>query len=161
MGKVKPRFDKKNMESFANMHRHLKNQDLMFDIDRCCADLTADVRLEMLMTKENNLYTEYKFVNNKVRFTALFEVKYKKTKSAAEALDPGKANSIARLEMARLLNCRLFVVFETEGKQPFEFYEIDLKDGSPKPAGILTFANCDPETAMRSFWYEDLEMSAE
>lgn len=151
---VKPRFDGKDLEGFANMHRNLSNKELMFDVDRVFADITFN----MSMRKENELFVEYNLINNRIIFKALFEVKYKKTPSSLEALDKEKANSRARAEMCKKLGARLFVVYQTNGKVPFEFNEVDVESGELISTNILNYQKENAKTAWINFWKNTLKM---
>ena len=113
---VKPRFDGGGTE-FGLMHRDLGPGYLMFDVDRISAVL--EVGLEM--RRENEGFVEYRRKGDAIRFVALFEVKHRRTEYSAAALDKTTSNALARLEMARCMGARLFVVFAMDGKPPFEF----------------------------------------
>lgn len=154
MAEVKPRFDGKMPNGFANMHRLLGNKELMFDVDRCYIDVLCQLSLK----KENELFIEYNFIQSKVVFKAVFEVKYSKSRSALEALDKNNANSIARCEMAKKLDCRLFVVYQDNGKQPFDFYEINTNTGDSKLIGTLSYTNGNSKQAWRFFWDNILKL---
>jgi hypothetical protein len=152
---VKPRFDGKNLLGFANMHRLLGNKTLMFDVDRIYA------KLDLSMQKEDELFPEYIIINTKVIFTALFEYKYKHTTSTLESLNKYNANSMARLQMARMLKCRLFIVFGTNGKQPFKFVEIDTESGDIKNENILKYDETNNDLIKdiwRNFWINTLNI---
>lgn len=148
---VKPRYDGGGTE-FGLMHRDLGPGYLMFDIDR----MTAQLELQMEMKRENEGWVEFRRRANRIDFVAMFEVKKQRTIHSEKALDPGEANSLARLEMARRMQCRLFVVFATNGRQPFDFYEIDLDTGEAKFRGALDYATEDRVQRCRVFWRDVL-----
>jgi hypothetical protein len=148
---VKPRFDGGGSE-FGLMHRDLPPGYLMFDIDR----MTAQLELTMEMRRENEGFVEYRRRANRITFVAMFEVKRHLTQYSEKALDINEANSLARLEMARLLGCRLFVVFATKGQQPFDFYEIDTVAGDPVFVGTLDYSGSDRIERCKLFWSDVL-----
>jgi len=143
---VKPRFDNSGTE-FGLMHRDLGRGYSMFDIDR----MTAQLDMQIEMRRENEGFIEYRRTAGNINFVALMEVKHRRTKYSEQALDPTEANSMVRLEMARRLGCRLFVVFATNGKQPFDFYEICADTGEAKHAGTLDYTS-DRVHKCRLFW---------
>jgi len=155
MAEVKMRFDGRELEGFANMHRQLSNKELMFDVDR----VFADIKFDMSMRKENELFVEYNIRNQQIVFKALFEVKHKKTKHSLDALDPSTANSLARKEMCRSLGARLFVVYQTNGKKPFEFHEIDTSNGNVIATNILDYDYGQEKIAWQTFWRNTLRLS--
>lgn len=150
---VKPRFDGKGVE-FGLMHRDLGPGYLMLDIDRLSA--TLEVGLEL--RRENEGWVEYRCCANRIDFVALFEVKGKKTSYSEAALNPKDANSMVRAEMARRLGARLFVVFATDGRQPFEFYEIDTTFDVCQLVGTLTYDPNNRQCAVRNFWANTLRI---
>lgn len=150
---VKPRFDGKNPEGFANMHRVLPNKCLMFDIDRIYA------QMDLSMRKEDEFFCEYNIVDSRIIFKALFEYKAHKTQNSEKALDSKCANSWARLEIARKLECRLFVVFAQNNRKPFDFYEIDLETGRPIHVGTLDYDVNEGKLAWNNFWANKLGLS--
>lgn len=149
---VKPRYDGKGTE-FGMMHRDLGPGYLMFDIDA----MTARLSMDITMRRENEGFVEYRRRRNGIEFIAMFEVKASRTTRALEALDPNAANSMARLEMARKLNCRLFVVFGTNGVQPFTFYEVNTTTGDAEEVGTLDY-NGDRTKAAIDFWRDVLQI---
>ena len=151
--KVKPRYDGKGSE-FGAMHRDLGPGMLMFDIDRLSGKTSIDIDFEL--RRENEGFVEYRINNETVKFIALFEIKAHKTTRSLEALDLSQANSRARAAMAKLLRCRLFVVFATKGKQPFEFYEIDTNANKARKVGILSYDNNNRQEQCQTFWHEIL-----
>lgn len=154
MAEVKRRFDRKDSEGFANLHRQLTNKELMFDIDRVFADVT----LNMSMRKENELFVEYNIDKESIIFKALFEVKFKKTQYSIDALDKTNANSKARKEMCRRLGARLFVVYQNNGRKPFEFHEIDTNTGDVCNVNTLNYKDGNEKTAWLNFWRNDLRL---
>jgi len=150
---VKPRYDGGGTE-FGLMHRDLGPGYLMFDIDR----MTAQVDLQMEMRRENEGFVEFRRRASRIDFVAMFEVKKQRTVHSEKALDPDEANSLARLEMARRMQCRLFVVFATNGRQPFDFYEIDLATGCADYCGTLDYASDNREVRCRTFWRDVLNI---
>ncbi len=152
-GYVKPRFDGGGTE-FGAIHRKLGPGYLMFDIDR----VFASMEYSLTMRKENEGFVEYRRSGNKIKFIALMEYKAQKTEHSVEALDKNEANSLARLEMARLLKCRLIVIFGTNGREPFEFFEIDTTTGDNRFVGILEYDQFNKEQQVKDFWTNVLKI---
>jgi hypothetical protein len=126
---TKPRFDGSG-SIFGDLHRELPPGVCMFDIDR------LDINMALTIRRENEVFVEYHHENNGITFTALFEVKFKfNTKS----LDKNNSLNLARLEMAKKLGCRLFVVFRTLGQLPLEFFEVNLNSGNASHVYTLTY----------------------
>lgn len=150
---VKPRFDGKGSE-FGFIHRALGCGYLMFDVDR----LSAIVEMDLELRRENEGFVEYRQNGRSVRFVALFEIKKEKTKHSIKALDNEESSSMARNEMARLLGCRLFVVFATDGKAPFEFWELDRGSQQYERAGLLNYRPGEHAAAIQKFWRDTLKI---
>jgi len=148
---VKPRYDNGGTE-FGAMHRDLGPGYYMFDIDR----MSAIIETQLEWRRQNQGFIEYRIVKDNVIFTALLELKGHKTKWSLEALNNKTANSRARLAMAQALKCRLFIVFATYGKQPFEFWEIDTTNSESKLIGTLSYSNGDRMEQVRRFWRDCL-----
>lgn len=151
---AKPRYDGKGSE-FGLMHRDLGKGFSMFDIDR----LSAIVEVNLELKREEEGFVEYRHVGANVEFVALFEVKHHRTEWSEEALMPDKSASVARAELARRIGARLFVVFGTNGGQPFDFYEIDTETREAEHVGTLTYDLSDRNLkmqAVQSFWRECL-----
>jgi len=150
---VKPRYDSGGTE-FGLMHRDLGSGYWMFDIDR----VFANVEFEISMKRENEAFVEYRRRGNRIDFVALMEVKHKQTDYSMLALSITDANSYARLEMARRLGCRLFVVFATNGRQPCTFYEIDTSTNECTEVGTLTYDHTNREECVSVFWRDVLRI---
>lgn len=148
---AKPRYDGGGTE-FGLMHRDLGPGYLMFDIDR----MSAQLELSLEMRRENEGWIEYRRIAKSVAFVALFEVKHARTQYSEQALNPGDPNSIARFEMAKQLGCRLFVVFASCGRPPFEFYEVEMSTGEPVLAGVLDYEPHERVARCRAFWRDVL-----
>ncbi len=148
---AKPRYDGKGSE-FGLVHRDLGPGYCMFDVDRMSA--TIEVGLEL--KRENECFVEYRHRPGDIAFIAMFEVKAHKTEFSLDALNPKKSVSSARLKMAQLMDCRLFVVYGNGGKQPFEFYEIDTTSGDYQVVGTLSYAPEEKQAAVKAFWNEVL-----
>jgi len=153
---VKPQFDNNPQNDLSRLHRLLGPECLCSDID--------ELHLKMSIKKENECYIEYRIVNNSIEFTALLEYKSSKTKYTQDALNPNNANSKMRIEMAKKLNCRLFVVFGTRSRLPMQWYEIDLETEEPFLRGVF---NCDydkgsTEEAVEwnKFWTHELKLDS-
>ena len=145
---VKPRFDGGGTE-FGMMHRWLPGSHCMFDLDRMQASISSD----LILRNENEGFIEYRITDKEVRFAALFELKMKRTKYSEQALSSDDASAIARAELARRIGCRLFVVFATNGKQPFNFYEIETTTRESTHVGTLDYRNeADGKRAAQEFW---------
>lgn len=144
---VKPRYDGGGTE-FGLMHRDLGPGYLMFDVDRISAVLEVGLELR----RENEGFVEYRRKGDEVRFVALFEVKHRRTEYSEAALDKTTSNAMARLAMARCMCARLFVVFATDGKPPFNFYEVDTETGDPVLAGTLTYTPQTRAAELSAFW---------
>jgi hypothetical protein len=150
---VKPRYDGRGSE-FGLIHRDLGPKYLMFDID----GLTATVETELKIRRQDEGFVEYRYDGKKVDFIALFEIKAHKTKYSIKAIDPCEINSIAKIEMARRLGARLFVGFGTNGKQPFDFYEINITTGQPCLVGTLNYKSDNRISKVKSFWSDILRI---
>lgn len=148
---VKPRYDNSGTE-FGLMHRDLGAGYWMFDVDR----VYASVEFEIAMRKENEAFVEYRRNGKRIDFVALMEVKHRRSEFAEQALNATDYNSYARLAMAQRLGCRLFVVFATDGKQPFTFHEIDTVTGESTEVGTLTYGPTDRQARTVTFWRDVL-----
>lgn len=144
---AKPRFDGAGTE-FGLMHRDLGPSYLMFDIDRMSATIEANLELK----REEEGFVEYRRSVNKITFVAMFEVKANRTNYSQSALNPNDSNALARAEMARLIGARLFVVFATNGRQPFDFYEIDTTTREAVHIGTLDYSAPTRSSACQAFW---------
>jgi hypothetical protein len=136
------------------MHRDLGPGYCMFDIDR----MSAVIEVGLELKRENEGFVEYRHEQSNIVFVALMEVKREKTPRSMEALDKNKSTSRARLAMAQKLDCRLLVVYATNGTQPFEFYEVDTTSGDYALAGTLSYTLEERSEAVRSFWNNVLEI---
>lgn len=148
-GYVKPRFDGGGTE-FGRIHRLLGPGYLMFDIDR--------LHLEVALKRENEGFIEYRYNNGKFVYKALIELKKSKTKFSLQALDPHEINSLARIDICKRLECRLFVAYGTEGHQPFEFFEINIADGSNRLVGILEYDESNVKQQVDTFYRDVLKI---
>ena len=150
---VKPRYDGGGTE-FGAMHRDLGPGMLMFDID----GMHVRTETDLVVRNQNGVFLEYRLTRDAVKFVAIFEYKREKTASTLKALDArNDANSMARLAMARALGARLFVVYGTQGKQPFDFYEINIGDGTYSHSGTLYYdGEKDRPEKSTQFWKEAL-----
>ena len=151
--KVKPRYDNGGTE-FGDMHRDLGPGMYMFDIDRLSGNMSTDIDFEL--RRENEGFVEYRIKSQVVKFVALFEIKAHKTKHALEALYSSNANSRARSAMAQMLKCRLFVVYADNGKQPFEFHEINTETGGARLLGVLSYDAESRQGDCQAFWRDVL-----
>lgn len=152
---VKPRYDGGGTE-FGLMHRDLGPGFLMFDIDRMSATIGVGLELK----RENEAFVEYRYTPvSGIRYVAMMEVKHSHTPYSAEALDLSKVNSIVRADMARRLQCRLFVVYATNGKNPFTFYEYDDNENEFYQIGILDYTEKTRTERVKSFWNDVLRIS--
>jgi hypothetical protein len=141
----KPRFDGKG-ELFGNMHRYgLPSNYCMFDIDRMRAVITSEIAIH----REEEAYVEYMHKDEDIVFTALIEVKYK---FMSAALDSSMSVNRARIKMANMLQCPLFVVFKNNGKQPLTFYEINTRTGESKEVYTLTWTNENLKEKVEACW---------
>lgn len=151
-GGVKPRFDGGGSE-FGLVHRGLGPGFLMFDIDR----LSAVMEVNLELKRENEAFLEYRH-GETIRFTALFEIKNKKTVHSIQALDNTVSSTAARNEIARRLDCRLFVVFANFGKAPFEFWEHNFETGEYSCVGVLEYTDGNKEIEVKKFWNNVLKI---
>jgi len=151
---VKPRFDNGGSE-FGLMHRGLGPGYLMFDIDR----MYANVEVEISLRREDEGFVEYRRHKNSIEFVAMMEVKKHRTSNSEQALNKDNTNSLARIEIARRLGCRLFVVFATNGRQPFTFYEIDTESGDYIEVGTLDYENGNRDECVKAFWRDVLQIT--
>lgn len=146
----KPRFDGKG-SLFGDLHRELPSGICMFDIDKMF--LTS--KQELWLKKENQGFIEYRHNGINFEFKALFEVKYKFVDAA---LDSNLSTNRARIELVKRLSinqkiaCRLFIVFQTKGNQPLEFYEIDIKNGNNKKAYHLEYTDKTRKQEIERCW---------
>lgn len=146
----KPRYDGKGSE-FGDIHRELPKYCGMFDIDRMSAE--ANITLEL--TKTETAFMEYRtdFNNSSIKFLALFEIKFKITDNVKNALDcPVGTSTWAQMQMCKKLNSRYFIVVGTEGLQPFEFYEIDLRDGRSSFVYTLSYSEENKKDKITKCW---------
>ena len=128
---TKPRFDGGG-SLFGELHRELPSGTCMMDIDR----MFVTVESELWLKRENVAFVEYRHAKECIKFTAVFETKHKYTETA---FDLEISANRARMEMARKLDCRLFVVFYSDGAVPLEFYEIDVETGEYEHSYSLTY----------------------
>lgn len=146
----KPRFDGKG-SLFGDLHRELPSGICMFDIDK----MFLTTKQELWLKKENQGFIEYKHDGINFEFKALFEVKYKFVNAA---LDNSLSTNRARIELVKRLSvnqkidCRLFVVFQNNGSQPLEFYEIDTKNGSHKKVYYLEYDDKNRKQEIEKCW---------
>ena len=150
---VKPRFDGGGTE-FGLAHRDLPSGYCMFDIDGMRATLELDVR----MKREDEGFVEYRRKKNSVEFVAMFEVKHRKTRFSIKALDPRDASSLARIEMARKLGCRLFVLFACDGQPPFEVWEINTQTSECNQLDNLSYTPSNRKKVMNQYWSQVLDI---
>jgi len=150
---AKPRFDNGGSE-FGLMHRDLGPGFLMFDVDR----MSAIVEIELELRRENEGFVEFRRNQNGIQFVAMFEIKHKRTPYSEDVLNPSNTNSMARLEMARRLGARLFIVFATDGQPPFDFYEIDTTTGEHRFAGKLNYSKSNRSDTCKEFWQTVLKV---
>lgn len=148
---VKFRLDGKGTE-FGMVHRGLGPGFLMFDIDR----LSATVELGLELKRENEGWVEYRQYPGGIKFVALFEVKNAKTPYSLSALDSSNSCSMARNEIAKRLGCRLFVVYGTNGRAPFEFWEFDPFTDDYAMVGVLDYESGESQKAVSIFWRDVL-----
>jgi len=148
---VKKRYDNQGSE-FGFIHRDLGQGYYMFDID----GIKASIEYDLTLRRENELFVEYRHLSkDKIKFLAIYEVKAKETKYSKNCLELNNSTSIVRLEIAKRLESRLFVVFGTNGNQPFKFFEIDVNSGDNNFIGILSYDKDNPkkrEQTVKSFW---------
>ena len=150
---VKPRYDGGGSE-FGLVHRKLGPGYLMFDVDRMSACMSIDLELKRADTG----FVEYRR-NNGIQFIAVFEIKYKKIGRAMEALDTENSNTMAQIEMAKRLEARLFSVFATNGKQPFEFWEYLPAADSFEMVGVLDYDGTNRTESVQVFWRDVLHIT--
>lgn len=150
--KVKPRFDNGGSE-FGLAHRDLGPGFLMFDIDRMFATIEVDLE----MKRKETGFIEYRN-NNGITFVALFELKAKKTDYSLQAINPEISNTLATIEMAKKLECRLFVVYGTDNRQPFEFFEYFPEENVFYSVGILDYQSDNREKKIKDFWTHVLKI---
>jgi len=146
----KPRYDNKGSE-FGNIHRELPKYCGMFDIDRMSAE--ANVSLEL--TKTETAFMEYRtdFNNSSVKFLAMFEVKHKMTDYVKKALGCRVGTSTwAQMQMCKTLKSRYFIVIGNDGKQPFEFHEVNVSTGESKLAYILSYSSDNKKDKITKCW---------
>ncbi len=150
---VKPRFDGGGSE-FGLAHRDLGQGYLMFDIDR----MTASVEVALELRRKEEGFIEYRHEYGDVKFIALYEIKGNRTEFSEQALNIDKSSTKAMIAMARRLESRLFVVFATNGKQPFDFYEFDTSEQCFIPVGHLCYEAENRAEAVREFWQNVLHI---
>lgn len=150
---AKPRFDGAGSE-FGIMHRDLGPGFLMFDIDRMSAVLEVNLELK----RENEGFIEYRQSDDVIRFVAFFEYKARETENSLKALDNTVSSTLARNEMARRLDCRMFVVFGCAGNPPFKFFELDLLSNQYRLIGKLEYTADNRLQAVRDFWWNTLKI---
>lgn len=147
---VKKRFDGEG-SLFGNLHREqLDKKYGMFDIDA----MSAEAKVKLELTNEEIGFIEYRtdFNNSDVKFSALFEIKFRGSDYVKAALQCkiGTA-TFAQKMMCKKLGMRYFFVVQTNGELPFLFIEI-LDDGY-KQIGYLRSAK-----DMQFFWKNVLRL---
>ena len=150
---VKPRYDGAG-SAFGALHRDLGPGFLMFDIDR----MSATVETDLEMRNENNVFVEYR-LGETISFVAVFEYKRNRSQYTIDALNPNSANSRARIELARRLGSRLFIVFADNGSPPFYFHEINLETGENVRMPALWYTKDEDKEKVKSFWRDVLKIN--
>jgi len=129
-------FRKRN--EFSEAHYDLPKQQCLFDIDRIKGEwLTFDIS----EGKEEATYVEYtrlkhsselpKFDKSRIKFLALFELKYCFSERVQDAMLLKEGTSAwAEFMMAKDLGMRFFFVVASNGLPPFTFYEFDMISGT-------------------------------
>ena len=149
MNGIKPRYDGQGSE-FGNMHRVLPKYCGMFDIDK----MTASAIVSLELKHQDVGFIEYRtnWSDSSVKWIALFEIKFKYSTSVYEALEFKKGTATwAQLKLCQTLNMRYIFVIATEGKQPFDFYEVHY-DGSKKLIGTLKYNQSNKKQKVKEFW---------
>lgn len=151
---TKIRVDGKGSE-FGQMHRELPPTYTMFDVDRLKARITYDLDLK----SQDTAFIEYRtnYDTMQIEFKALFEIRYKDTDFVRNSMkcEIGKA-VWAQVQMCQRLGCRYFYVISTDGKQPFEFYE--LTNYKPVFVGKLNYTESDKKEKVNYFWKNNLKL---
>jgi hypothetical protein len=147
---VKPRYDGAGTE-FGLRHRDLGPGFLMMDIDRLHAAIDIDVKLQ----RENEMFIEYRSVNG-ISYLAMYELKHARTFHSEKALDMELLANQVRFDICKRLDCRCFVVFATNGKQPFSFYEL-FEDRSDH-VGVLEYSEGNAAEAWKAFYRDVLKI---
>lgn len=151
--KVKPRFDNGGSE-FGLAHRDLGPGYLMFDIDK----MSAKVELNLELHRKETGFVEYRHNKDEIKFVALFEIKHKRTPYSLAAVNPENSSTLATIEMAKKLGCRLFVVYGNENKPPFEFNEYFPDNNQFEFIGELKYQPETREQNIKKFWKEVLKI---
>jgi hypothetical protein len=149
MIEVKPRYDGKGTE-FGLIHRELPGYLVMFDIDKMKSTINLDLNYE------NSLWIEGSpnFKNATMQFTAIFDLKYKETERLTDERITMKVGTSlwALRKMAEQLKCRLFLVYQTNGKQPFHFYQADNFGIEWIDRGWLEYNETNKKEKITEFW---------
>lgn len=129
----------KKRNEFSESHYNLPKQQCLFDIDKIKGEwLTFDIN----EGKEEATYVEYislkysneenkKFDWNRIKFVALFELKFAMTERVKESMKLNCGTSgWAEFIMAQKLGMRFFYVIANNGQPPFSFFEYDMKIGT-------------------------------
>lgn len=144
---VKPRFDEKGTE-FGLIHRLLPGSCCMTDIDSMVIEAHTKVRVKTA----DNTFVEYEHVKDDVKIKAILEVKYRTTDNTLKALDVNESTTKIRQKIAKLTKARHIVIFATEGRPPFKFYEIQ-KNGAVKYLGELNYkTETEQKPSILNFW---------
>jgi hypothetical protein len=149
MSEVKLRYDGKGTE-FGLMHRELPPYLVMFDIDKMKSTITLD------LNNENSIWIEgtTNFKNATFQVTAIFELKYNETKRLMDEMKEMKVGTAlwSLRQMAKQLKCRLFLVYQTNGKQPFHFYQADNFGAEWIDRGLLEYNETNKKEKITEFW---------
>lgn len=140
---------------FGNMHLMLPSNYSMFDLDRLKARITFDLDL----SNQDTAFVEYRtnYQTMDIEFKALFEIRYKDTDYVRNTMKCEIGKSVwAQVQMCKRLGCRFFYVISTDGKQPFDFYE--LTDMVPVFVGKLNYTQADKKEKVNEFWKYNLKL---
>jgi hypothetical protein len=147
----KLRYDGKGSE-FGNIHRELPKDFGMFDIDNLKGH--AIINYDLTLRNQNEAFIEYRvnWDNSTIEWKAMFEIKYKKTEHSEQALQCKIGTSTwAQLKLCEQIECRYFVIYSNNGKQPFEFYEI-YSINEFEHIGTLNYTNENRKEQIENFW---------
>ena len=158
----------KKRSDFSEAHYKLGRTPAMFDIDVMVGEwLNLD---ENRGTKQEATFIEYKclkfekdenrFNDDRIKFNAVFELKYKGTKrvKSSMTLNPGEPLWAAFM-LAKKLNSRFFLVVATDGQSPFYFFEYDIKTNKMLEMKVLNFDyQIDDPKVIQYFWKNELNL---
>ncbi len=153
---------------FSEAHYKLGRTPAMFDVDVMHGEWLH--LAENRSTKENATFIEYeclrfekdenRFNGDRIKFTALFELKHTATDRVRSSLKMNPGTPLwAVFMMAKQLQCRFFLVVASDGKSPFHFIEYCIETNTRLPHKTLHFDyELDDAKLIKDFWTHELNL---